>query len=145
MDVALGACDEHRFQRLLEPELVQAAVPEGTGEVIEYDLADGPLDRALVNGHAQLARARLECLAQIHGDRLYVELQRHGLESEKLVEPALIELAFGAGLPLVAANEPYFAARDDYEAHDALLCIADGAFVGQRGFGQFVERGTAGA
>jgi len=90
---------------------------------------DGPLDRALVGGHAELARARLECLAQIHRDRLYVELQRHGLESEKLVEPALIELAFGAGLPLVATNEPYFGARDDYEAHDALLCIAEGRLV----------------
>ncbi len=90
---------------------------------------DGPLDRALVGGDAELARARLECLAQIHRDRLYVELQRHGLESEKLVEPALIELAFGAGLPLVATNEPYFAARDDYEAHDALLCIAEGRLV----------------
>ena len=90
---------------------------------------DGPLDRALAGGDAALARARLECLAQIHRDRLYVELQRHGLESEKLVEPALIELAFGAGLPLVATNEPYFAARDDYEAHDALLCIAEGRLV----------------
>ncbi len=90
---------------------------------------DGPLDRALAGGHAELARARLARLAQIHGDRLYVELQRHGLESEKLVEPALIELAFGAGIPLVATNEPYFAARDDYEAHDALLCIAEGRLV----------------
>ncbi len=90
---------------------------------------DGPLDRALVGGDAELARARLERLARIHRDRLYVELQRHGLESEKLVEPALIELAFGAGLPLVATNEPYFAARDDYEAHDALLCIAEGRLV----------------
>jgi DNA polymerase-3 subunit alpha len=90
---------------------------------------DGPLDRALAGGHAELARKRLALLAQIHGDRLYVELQRHGLESEKLVEHALIELAFGAGLPLVAANEPYFGARDDYEAHDALLCIAEGRLV----------------
>jgi DNA polymerase III subunit alpha len=90
---------------------------------------DGPLDRALGGGHAEIARKRLALLAQIHGDRLYVELQRHGLESEKLVEPALIELAFGAGIPLVAANESYFGARDDYEAHDALLCIAAGRLI----------------
>jgi DNA polymerase III subunit alpha len=92
---------------------------------------DGPLDRAFASGHAELARKRLDCLKQIHGDKLYVELQRHGLESEKLVEPALIELAFGAGLPLVATNEPYFGARDDYEAHDALLCIAEGRLVAE--------------
>src|ERR1700730_16425802 len=92
---------------------------------------DGPLDSAFASGHAELARARLDRLKQIHGDKLYVELQRHGLESEKLVEPALIELAFGAGLPLVATNEPYFGARDDYEAHDALLCIAEGRLVAE--------------
>jgi DNA polymerase III subunit alpha len=92
---------------------------------------DGPLDRALAGGHADLARTRLARLAQIHGDKLYIELQRHGLESEKLVEPALIDLAFGAGIPLVAANEPYFGARDDYEAHDALLCIAEGRLVSE--------------
>jgi DNA polymerase-3 subunit alpha len=92
---------------------------------------DGPLERAFASGHAELARARLDRLKRLHGDKLYVELQRHGLESEKLAEPALIELAFAAGLPLVATNEPYFGARDDFEAHDALLCIAEGRLVAE--------------
>ena len=61
--------------------------------------------------------------------RLYIELQRHGSESEKRVEPALLDLAYRRDLPLVATNEPYFAARSDYDAHDALLCIAEGALV----------------
>ncbi|HXY90634.1 MAG TPA: PHP domain-containing protein, partial [Xanthobacteraceae bacterium] len=91
----------------------------------------GPLDRAIASSQPELARKRLDRLAEIHGENLYIELQRHGLESERLVEPALIELAFGAGRPLVAANEPYFAARDDYEAHDALLCIAEGRLVAE--------------
>ncbi|HLL27577.1 MAG TPA: DNA polymerase III subunit alpha [Xanthobacteraceae bacterium] len=94
---------------------------------------DGPLDRAFASGQPELAKKRVLRLAEIHGDRLYVELQRHGLESEKLVEPALIGLAFEHGLPLVATNEPYFAARDDYEAHDALLCIAEGRLVAESG------------
>ena len=46
-----------------------------------------------------------------------------------MAEPALIELAYARGLPLVATNEPFFAAREDYEAHDALLCIAEGRLV----------------
>ena len=48
------------------------------------------------------------------------------LGSEAAIEPALIDLADRFGLPLVATNEPYFAARSDYEAHDALLCVAGG-------------------
>ena len=62
-------------------------------------------------------------------DRFYIELQRHGMASERIAEPRLIELAYARGLPLVAANEPFFASRDDYEAHDALLCIAEGKLI----------------
>ncbi len=89
----------------------------------------GPIDRALSAHLPDLAQARLERLATVFGDRLYVELQRHGLESEIATEPALIDLADRLGLPLVATNEPYFATRSDYGAHDALLCIAEGALL----------------
>src|SRR6185436_5003101 len=92
---------------------------------------DGPIDRAITSGHAELAKKRLDRLARIYPGRLYVELQRHGLESERAVEPALVELAFAENLPLVAANEPYFSMRDDYEAHDALICIAEGRLVAE--------------
>ncbi len=78
-----------------------------------------------------LAAARCEQLAKLFGDRLYVELQRHGLDKERRVEAALIDLAYGKGLPLVATNEPYFATTDDYEAHDALLCIAGGRLIAE--------------
>ena len=69
--------------------------------------------------------------SSIFGDRLYVELQRHGTAAERAVEPALIELAYASGIPLVATNEPFFARRDDYEAHDALICIAEGRLVAE--------------
>src|SRR5262249_46682475 len=60
---------------------------------------------------------------------LYIELQRHGLKHEIEVEPGLLDLAYERGLPIVATNEAYFASPDDYEAHDALLCIATGSYV----------------
>src|SRR6201985_393334 len=74
---------------------------------------------------------RCDRLANRFGDRLYIELQRHGLEKERRVEAGLVDLAYTKGLPLVAANEPYFATTDDYEAHDALLCIAGGPLVAE--------------
>ncbi|HTV28956.1 MAG TPA: DNA polymerase III subunit alpha, partial [Xanthobacteraceae bacterium] len=89
----------------------------------------GPLDRAFVGGQSALAQSRCEALQDLFGDRLYIELQRHGMANERAAEPALVELAYGRGLPLVATNEPFFAKRDDYEAHDALLCIAEGKLV----------------
>jgi DNA polymerase-3 subunit alpha len=89
----------------------------------------GPLDLAIMGGQKALAKARCESLQSLFGDRLYVELQRHGMASERAVEPTLIELGYACGLPLVATNEPFFAGRDDYEAHDALLCIAEGKLI----------------
>ena len=90
---------------------------------------DGPLDAALAAGQGHLARERCEALERLFGDRLYIELQRHGITSERTIEPALIALAYTRGIPLVAANEPLFARREDYEAHDALICIAEGRLV----------------
>jgi DNA polymerase-3 subunit alpha len=90
---------------------------------------DGPMALAIASDHGSLATERCERLASLFGDRLYVELQRHSVDRERRTEAALIDLAYAKGLPLVATNEPYFATSDDYEAHDALLCIAGGHLV----------------
>ncbi|MEA2983872.1 MAG: polymerase subunit alpha [Alphaproteobacteria bacterium] len=90
---------------------------------------NGPLDTALAAGQSALAGSRAETLLRLFGDRLYVELQRHGTAAEKQVEPGLLDLAYSMNLPIVAANEPFFPRREDYEAHDALICIAEGRLL----------------
>jgi DNA polymerase III subunit alpha len=90
---------------------------------------EGVIDLALAEGNPELARSRLEALQTLFGDRLYVELQRHGLPQERAVEAHLLRLAYDMELPLVATNEPFFATQDDFEAHDALICIAQGSYV----------------
>ena len=92
---------------------------------------EGPIALAFYADQAGLARLRCERLAQLFDDRLYIELQRHGIERERRAESALIDLAYDKGIPLVATNEPYFATVDDYEAHDALLCIAGGRLIAE--------------
>ena len=92
---------------------------------------DGPVARLLTEGREDQAKALLERLAGLFPGRLYVELQRHGLADEDRVEGALVELAYGLDLPLVATNEAYFTEAGMFEAHDALICVAEGAFVSQ--------------
>jgi DNA polymerase-3 subunit alpha len=92
---------------------------------------DGPISQAIIADQPALAQTRCDVLAKLFGDRLYIELQRHGLESERRCESVLIDMAYAKGLPLVATNQPYFASADDYEAHDALLCIAGGRLVSE--------------
>jgi DNA polymerase-3 subunit alpha len=101
----------------------------GEGLIVLTGGPGGPIDRALAGGQAALAASRLDALREIFDSRLYVELQRHGTAVDAAVLPLLVELAYARGLPLVATNEPFFPARDDYEAHDALIAIAEGAVV----------------
>ena len=92
----------------------------------------GPINRLIVEGQPDAAEEALDKLSAIFGDRLYIELQRHGLAEERAAEEPLIDFAYDKNIPLVATNDVHFGAADMYEAHDALLCIADGAFVSQQ-------------
>ncbi|PZP45598.1 MAG: DNA polymerase III subunit alpha [Azospirillum brasilense] len=86
----------------------------------------GPLGRLLLEGRRDPAEHLLRTLHEAFGDRLAVELTRHGTDRDRAAEPGLIALADLVGVPLVAANDVHFAEARMYEAHDALLCIAHG-------------------
>src|SRR5476651_1277575 len=68
----------------------------------------GPVNRLLVDGQPDMARMAVDKLAAMFGDRLYVELQRHGLAEERATEDPLIEIAYAKNLPLVATNDVHF-------------------------------------
>jgi DNA polymerase-3 subunit alpha len=142
--IALLAKDAQGYANLMRLSTDAYFAASETGEVVSAvaDLAkrsdglialtgglEGPLDLALADGNRELAQARLEALKAIFGDRLYVEIQRHGLPQQRTVEPLLLNLAYDLDLPVVATNEPYFASAQDFEAHDALICIAAGSYV----------------
>jgi DNA polymerase-3 subunit alpha len=100
--------------------------------------AVGPVGQLLLDGQRPKAEALMQRLAEMFGDRLYVELQRHpgtdgqNMLAEQATERGFIEMAYAMALPLVATNDVYFPKPDMYEAHDALICIADGAYVDQQ-------------
>ncbi len=92
----------------------------------------GPVARLIGDGRRDAAARILEALREAFPDRLAVELHRHGLPQEPAIESGLLSLAQAARLPIVAANDVYFAAPGMHEAHDALLCIAEGRTMAER-------------
>ena len=97
----------------------------------------GPLGQLILAAQDKAARDLLLKFQNIFSDRLYLELQRHpqgaGLPKEENdTEPFFIEMAYDLSIPLIATNDVYFDNIEMYEAHDALLCIADGAYVDQQ-------------
>jgi DNA polymerase-3 subunit alpha len=142
--IALLAKDAQGYANLMQLSTAAHFAASETGETVTAiaDLAaradglialsgglEGPIDRSLAEGNNELARDRAEALKRIFGDRFYIEIQRHGLSQQRTVEPLLLALAYDLDIPIVATNEPYFASGDDFEAHDALLCIAEGSYV----------------
>ena len=91
--------------------------------------AEGPLGNFILQGKKDRAEELLVKLEKLFPGRVYVEIQRHGLEEEESTEPVFLELAYKLGIPLVATNESYFMDEDMFEAHDALICIAEKTFV----------------
>ncbi len=92
---------------------------------------DGVINRLVCASREPQAGEILDRLHGAYGDRLYVELQRHGRPDDVTAEGFLVDQAYERGLPLVATNEPYFARPELHQAHDALMCIAEGAYVSQ--------------
>jgi DNA polymerase III subunit alpha len=88
----------------------------------------GPLNQALVKGDTSEAKKLAQLFQNLFPNRFYVELSRYGGQEQR-IEPQLLELAETLHLPLVATNEAFFLSPDLHEAHDALLCIADGTYV----------------
>ncbi|MEZ0224915.1 MAG: PHP domain-containing protein, partial [Alphaproteobacteria bacterium] len=89
----------------------------------------GAVGRMLLENRAGEAEKTLLRLHAIFGDRLYVELERHGTSDEVSIEDALLNFAFAHNIPIVATNNVFFSDPDMYEAHDALMCIAESAYV----------------
>ncbi len=95
-------------------------------------LSGGPLgavNRLLLAARRSAAADLTRHLASIFPGRFYIELQRHGLAAEAEAEPSLLDFAYDFDLPLIATNDVYFPDEDMYDAHDALLCVAEGAYV----------------
>jgi DNA polymerase-3 subunit alpha len=91
--------------------------------------AEGALARLLSDGQATKAEAYLDRLQALFPDRLYVELSRRHDPVEEAAENALIEIAYARDLPLVATNPAAYSDPSFHAAHDAMLCIANTAYV----------------
>ena len=83
----------------------------------------GPVGMALLENQEETARGYVRRLLDLFGDRFYMEIQRHGLESEIKTEVGFLQIARDLNVPIVATNDVCFAADTDYEAADALGCV----------------------
>ena len=86
----------------------------------------GDVGKALVLGHEDEARELLGGWQAVFGDRYYLELIRTGRSGEEDCVQASLQLASRCGVGVVASNDVRFISRDDFNAHEARVCINAG-------------------
>ncbi len=98
----------------------------GEGLIVLSGAEQGAIGHALVAGDTERARALARRLAALFPRRFYIELQRAGLPGQEALLRASVALAAHAALPVVATHPVQFLAPEDFEAHEARVCVAEG-------------------
>ncbi len=104
----------------------------GQGLIALSGAQAGPLGQPLAQGDEQRASEVALALASIFPHRFYVELQRAGRPDDEAHVAGAVQLAARLNLPVVATHPVQFTREDDYEAHEARVCIAEGEILGNQ-------------
>ncbi len=99
------------------------------GLIVLSGCMSGLCAQPLLKNDREGARKAARAFTDIFGDRFYIEIMRHGIPEQDVVNAGLIELAREMNLPLVATNDSHYLVREDAPAHDVLLCIGTGKTV----------------
>ncbi|HXF76435.1 MAG TPA: DNA polymerase III subunit alpha [Methylomirabilota bacterium] len=121
--VSLGYMEGFYYKPRIDKELLREF---NRGLIALSACLQGEVAQALSAGNDQRAKSAAESYAQIFGDRYYIEVQDNKLAEQEKVNRLLVELAKDLSLPVVATNDCHYGERDDYHAHDVLLCVQTG-------------------
>tara|TARA_R110002096_G_scaffold436050_1_gene666171 strand:+ start:111871 stop:116163 length:4293 start_codon:yes stop_codon:yes gene_type:complete len=88
----------------------------------------GEIPHLILNVGEKQAEEAFKWYHEQFGEDFYVELMRHGLEEEKVVNQTLVKFAKKYGVKYFASNNVYYLGQDDANAHDILLCVKDSEY-----------------
>ncbi len=106
----------------LEPAMLRGLIVLSGGQ-------EGDIGQALVRGNDEEAARCLARWQALCGDRFYLEVQRTARSGEQAYSEAALDLARARGVGAVATNDVRFLRRAEFEAHEARVCIHDGALL----------------
>ena len=118
---------QQRGAPMLERSWLQRDMLQGL--IVLSGGADGDIGQAIARGRDDEAVRCLIRWQELCGDRFYLEVQRTGRANEEVYAEAVMELAEVRGTAALATNDVRFLTRAEFEAHEARVCIHDGALL----------------
>jgi DNA polymerase-3 subunit alpha len=95
--------------------------------------------QAILRDGEEKAEAEFKWWLDIFGEDFFIELQRHNMKEQELINQTLIKFAGRYNVPMIATNDSHYTDRDDYNAHDILLCINTGEKKSTPGYDDYVN------
>ncbi len=95
--------------------------------------------QTLLRDGEEKAEAELKWWMDLFGDDYFIELQRHNIPEQEIINAFLMKMAKKHGVPMIATNDSHYTDQEDYNAHDILLCINTGEKQSTPGFDDFVN------
>ncbi len=108
-----------------------------------------PVPRSILASEPNRAWTMAEDFLRLFGDRYYLEIQRHGIPAQEIVNQELFKMHHDLGIPLVATNDAHYLEEHDHDDHDVLLCVGTASNVSDEerfrfdGHGFYVKDGDA--
>ena len=99
------------------------------GLIVLSGAENGAIGQALLGGDLARAEAVARRIDAVFPKRFYLELQRAGLPNHEAHVTAAVKLANALRLPVVATHPVQFLTADDYESHEARICVAEGEML----------------
>jgi len=95
--------------------------------------------QTILNHGEEMAEAEFKWWLDLFGDDYYIEIQRHNIKEQEIINQTLLKFSKKYNVPVIATNDSHYVDRDDANAHDILLCINTGEKQSTPGFDDFVN------
>ena len=95
--------------------------------------------QTILNQDEEKAEKEFKWWLDLFGEDYYIEIQRHNIKEQEIINATLLKFAKKYNVPVIATNDSHYTERDDYNAHDILLCINTGEKQSTPGFDDFVN------
>ncbi|MHB8230203.1 MAG: DNA polymerase III subunit alpha [Vulcanimicrobiaceae bacterium] len=124
--ISKGFLEGYYYKPRIDLELLER---HNDGLIVLSGCMSGMVAAPLLKNDYAKSKAAARTFVDIFGDRFYIEVMRHGMPEEEVLNQGLLRVARELNVPIVATNDSHYLDRKDAPAHDVLLCIGTGKTV----------------